>query len=247
MGRNFDMLSDATTQVGSVPRVQPQAATANATAPARDHRTMADDEIARLVQRVFLSPPPGEERKAVVFCGIDSGAGCSWVCSRTAELLASHTPGRICLVDANLRSPALHERFRAEISPGLAEATRQSGAVEDFVRSTWTNRLWLMTAGTVGPEPNGALNPLRLQARFAELRKEFDFLLVDVPAISVYSDALLLGQLSDGVVLVIASNATRRAPARVAKQHFEDAQIPILGAVLNKRTYPIPEAVYRRL
>jgi protein-tyrosine kinase len=247
MSRNFDMPNDAVARTGPLPRIQPQTATAHAGGSARDRQQAAHDEIARLVHRVFLSPPRGDARKTVVFCGIDSGVGCSWVCSQTAELLASQTPGRVCLIDANLRSPSLHERFRAEVSPGFADAMREAGPIDKFVRSTWTNHLWLMTAGTRGAKPNGALHPLRLHERFTELREEFDFLLVDVPAIGLYSDALPLGQLSDGIVLVIASNTTRRESARMAKQNLEDAEVTVLGAVLNKRTYPIPEAVYRRL
>jgi Mrp family chromosome partitioning ATPase len=247
MSRNFDMPNDAVAQTGPLPRAQPQTDTAHASGSARDRTQAAHDEITRLIHRVFLSPSPVNERKTIAFCGIDSGVGCSWVCARTAELLASQTPSRVCLIDANLRSPALHEYFRTDASPGFAEAMRQPGPLDNFVRSTWTNRLWLMTSGTVGTEPNGALNPFRLHERFTELRNEFDFLLVDVPAIGLYSDALPLGQLSDGIVLVIGSNTTRRESARMAKQNFEDAEVPILGAVLNKRTYPIPEAVYRRL
>jgi len=247
MSRNFDMPNDAVARTGPLPRMQPEAETAHAGELARDGKQAAHDEIARLIHRVFLSPSSGNERKTVVFCGIDSGVGCSWVCARTAELLASQTPGRVCLIDANLRSPSLHEHFRTDASPGFAEAMRQPGSLDNFVRSTWTNHLWLMTAGAVGAQPNGALHPSRLHERFSELRKDFDFLLIDVPAIGLYSDALPLGRLSDGIVLVIGSNTTRRESARMAKQNFEDAEVPVLGAVLNKRTYPIPEAVYRRL
>jgi Mrp family chromosome partitioning ATPase len=247
MSRNFDIPNDAVARTSPLPRVQVRTATAGAGGSARDHQQAAHDEIARLVHRVFLSPSSADERKTVVFCGIDSGVGCSWVCSRTAELLASQTTGRVCLVDANLRSPSLHEHFREEVSPGFADAMREAGPIDKYVRSTSTNHLGLMTAGTVGAGTNGALHPLRLKERFCELRKEFDFLLVDVAAIGVYSDALPLGQLSDGIVLVIGSNTTRRESARMAKLNFEDAKVPVLGAVLNKRTYPIPEAVYRRL
>ena len=53
--------------------------------------------------------------------------------------------------------------------------------------------------------------------------------------------------MADGIILVVGSNLTRRESARIAKESFEAAGIPIIGAVLNKRTYPIPEALYRIL
>lgn len=247
MSRNFDIPNDFVARTGPLPRMQPRTVTAHAAELARGRKQAAHDEIARLIHRVFLSPAPGKEHKTVVFCGIDSGVGCSWVCARTAELLASHTSGRVCLIDANLRSPSLHNLFRTDVSPGFAEAMSQGGPLDNFVRSTCAKHLWLMPAGTMGAVPNGALHPLRLHERFSELRTEFDFLLVDVPAISLYSDALPLGRLSNGIILVIDSNTTRRESARMAKENFEDAEVPLLGAVLNKRTYPIPEAVYRHL
>jgi Mrp family chromosome partitioning ATPase len=46
---------------------------------------------------------------------------------------------------------------------------------------------------------------------------------------------------------VVDSHSTRREPARIAKEGFEAARIPVLGAVLNKRTFPIPEPLYRKL
>ena len=91
------------------------------------------------------------------------------------------------------------------------------------------------------------MNPARLRARITELRGEFDQVLIDTPPIHSYGDAILLSQLTDGVVLVVGSNSTRREPTRIAKESFDAAKIPILGAVLNKRTFPIPEALYRKL
>lgn len=247
MSRNFDMPNEAAPQLGVAPTAKAKNAEAVGVDAAQVQGCAANEEIARLVQRVFLSAQLSEKSKVVAFCGVDRRAGCSWICARAAEFLATQTPGRVCIVDTNMRDPSLHQHFRSKLSPGFAEAMRSTGHIENFVRATRTDRLWLMTAGEVSEEPNGALSAARLQTRFADLREEFDFLLIDVPAISASSDALLLGQLSDGIILVVASNSTRREPARVAKQNFDEAKIPILGAVLNKRTYPIPEALYRRL
>ena len=99
----------------------------------------------------------------------------------------------------------------------------------------------------MGQEPNGSLNPARLRSRIAELRDEFDYVLVDTPAIHLYGDAVLLGQLTDGIILVVGSNTTRRESARLAKESIEAAQVPVLGAVLNRRTFPIPEMIYQNL
>jgi len=80
-----------------------------------------------------------------------------------------------------------------------------------------------------------------------ELRSEFDYVLVDVPPIIQYADATLLGQLADGIVLILEANSTRRETMRKAKESLEAASLRLLGAVLNKRTFPIPEFLYRKL
>ena len=232
---------------GSAPGPVSRRPQANGSAHPRDGRADVDDQIARLVQSVFLLPGAARVPQAVAFCGIDAGVGCSWVCARAAEVLAEQVPGRVCIVDANLRSASLHGHFRVERNAGFSDAMKDGRPIREFARPVRSGDLWLLTAGAVKTEPNGALNPARLRARFSELRAEFDWLLLDTPAMSRYADAVLLGQLTDGVILVVGSNSTRRETARSAKRSFEAAGVPMLGAVLNKRTFPIPQALYQRL
>ncbi len=248
MNGQFEVLREAGAQTTLGRQASPHAAEKGSpAAAARAIQRDVDEQISQLVQRMFLAPNAGESRQMVVFSGVDRGAGCSWICARTAELLASQIHGRACIVDANLRSPSLHTYFRSALAPGFVEAMEQDKPIERFISPIHENHLWIMTSGEAGSGPNGALNPVRLRARFAELRKRFDFLLVDAPAMTCFHDALTIGHISDGVVLVIASNSTRREAARAAKQNFIDAKVPIIGAILNKRTYPIPESLYRRL
>ena len=91
------------------------------------------------------------------------------------------------------------------------------------------------------------MNSTRLNARIEELRQEFPIILMDSPPVNLYSDAISLGQSADGVVLVVSANSTRKEAARRAKQSFENAGARLLGAVLNNRTYPIPQVIYDRL
>jgi Mrp family chromosome partitioning ATPase len=81
----------------------------------------------------------------------------------------------------------------------------------------------------------------------AEMRAMFDYVLIDAPPVNLSNEAALLGQLSDGVVLVMEANSTRREAARKAKERLEAAKSHVLAAVLNNRTFPIPEGIYRRL
>jgi Mrp family chromosome partitioning ATPase len=57
----------------------------------------------------------------------------------------------------------------------------------------------------------------------------------------------LLGELADGIVLVLGANSTRKATARKIKNTLETMRSQILGTVLSERAFPIPEWIYRRL
>jgi len=207
----------------------------------------SDDEIAKLVQSVFRAGNGGEHARTVAFCGVNGGVGASWVCARTAELLARGHAGRVCLVDANVRRPSLHAQFEVDRAPGFLELLQSERAASDFTRSVIEGRLWLVPAGAPKQALNGSFHTEKLMQRLTELRSEFEFVLLDTPALDVHPDAVLLGQWTDGIVLVVGCDTTRRETARNAKLSFETAQIPVLGAVLNKRKFPIPEAIYRSI
>ena len=86
-----------------------------------------------------------------------------------------------------------------------------------------------------------------LRERLAELRLEFDYTLIQAPPAGLYSEAALLGQLSDGMILVLQANSTRRAAAKKVKQMLLATNVALLGAVLSERTFPIPQNLYKKL
>jgi Mrp family chromosome partitioning ATPase len=182
----------------------------------------------------------------VVFSAIGPGDGCTWVCLNSALTLASQNPGSICLVDANLRSPGLHKQFDIENREGLSDALNQSGPIRDYVQQIAGSNLWVLPAGS-SANVQSQLGFETLRVRIAELRSEFETVLIDAPPASLYSDAVQLGRLSDGVVLVLQGNTTRRESALSVKDSFDAANVRLLGAVLNKRTFPIPQKLYNRL
>jgi polysaccharide biosynthesis transport protein len=205
---------------------------------------LVDEEVIKLVQSVFILSDSVKTPHAVAFCGVEEGVGCSWLCARASEVLAEQVGASVCVVDANLQAPSLHEYFRVENKPGLAEALRETTSVHEFVEYVERSNIWLMTAGSA---VNELLYPSQVRSRAAELRSEFDFVLIDTPSILSSGDACLLAQGTDGAILVVGFNMTRRESARKAKEGLEAAGVGILGAVLNKRIFPIPEPIYKRL
>ena len=184
--------------------------------------------------------------RTVVFSSVQ-GNGSTEICCRAGEVLAAQGSGSVCLVDANLRAPSLHQLLGVAKSPGLADATVKPGPIKDFTVRIAGGNLWLLPSGSSAAETQGLFASDRLRSRIGELREEFDYVLIDAPPVSSCADAVLLGQMADGVILVVEANSTRRETARMAKETFESAKVKLLGAILNNRTFPIPEALYRKL
>ena len=80
-----------------------------------------------------------------------------------------------------------------------------------------------------------------------ELHTQFDYVLLDCSPLNISHDAIVLGGLSDGVVLVLKANTSRRETARKVLHELQGAKIPIFGTVLNQRTFPIPDRIYKLL
>lgn len=248
MSNNFEILQKAGESAGNFSSHPNPSQAGSAQSSHRPQPPLpAQGEVTKLIQRLFVLPGETKAPGAVAFCGVAKGDGCSWVCAHAAEVLTSQVLGKVCIVDANLRSPSLHRYFEMDNAHGFVEAAKSTHPIAEFSRRMAGSNLWLITSGVVGREPNGALNPARLRTRLAELRAEFEFVLIDTPPLGVFNDGILVGQAVDGVVLVVGSDSTRRESAVIVKQSLEAAKVVMLGAVFNRRTYPIPEKLYRKL
>jgi capsular exopolysaccharide synthesis family protein len=251
MSKNFELLQQVNLNGGSVPSPAAPFVAPLPFQPGNGHGSAArlnldrvtQEEMLRLVQGIFLSPGAAASR-LVMFAGVDSGNGCSHVCAQAAEVLASNVTGSVCLVDANLRTPSLPEFFGVTNHHGLTDSLRTSGSIRGFAKNLRLPNLWLLSCGSLAADSSVLINSELMKTRIAELRKEFDYVLIDSPPLNTYSDGIVLGQLSDGLVMVLEANATRREAALRVADGLRAKQVRVLGAVLNKRTFPIPDSLY---
>jgi Mrp family chromosome partitioning ATPase len=210
-----------------------------------DPEKTADKEIVKLVQRLFLFPN-SHAPKAVVFSSVQ-GDGSTAICYQVGGVLAAQGVGSVCLVDGNLRSPSLHRLLGAETFPGLADAIFKERPIREFTAGMSGGKFWVVPAQSPRRETQHLLGSERMRLWMRQLREQFGYVLIDAPPLSSYGDAALLGQMADGIILVLEANSTRRENARIAKETLESANVKVLGAILNNRTFPIPEALYRKL
>jgi len=247
MSKNAEVLRRSEKEQEVFRPFKPAATNDNGKHTRLDVAAMARDEVIKLVERLFLPKGTLEAPRTVVFSSVDPGDGSSRICARVGEVLAARVPRSVCLVDANLYSPSLHRYFGVQDTCGLEEMAVQKEPIRTFARQLSAGNLWLVTSGRQGADPHMLLASDGMRARMAELRKAFDYVLIEAPAVSSNGTANLLGPLADGVVLIVEANSTRREVARKVREELLQANVRLLGAVLNNRTFPIPEVIYRSL
>jgi Mrp family chromosome partitioning ATPase len=204
-------------------------------------------ESLRLAHRLFLQPR-NDSIRAVVFCPADGTDASFEVCARVGATLAGQAVGTVCLVDADTRAPRLHRYFGVANAEGGGFATfvslNDASGLHAYLHRD--SNLWFMPAGLIKRESSPVVSYDQLKGCISKLRAEFDYVLLQSPSVTEQDDAISLGRLSDGVVLVIDEQLTKRTVALKAKEKLVSNHIRMLGAVLNNRSFPIPDAIYRR-
>jgi hypothetical protein len=179
----------------------------------------------------------------VVLSAVDPEADIAPICLQVAEILAEQVTEKVCVVEANLHAPGLEPAYGRNRNDGLyapdtAKAMRQSSR-------QISRRLWLVS-WEIALGQNG-FSASWLRNELGELRRQYEYAVLHAPPAGMYSEAALLGQLTDGVILVLEAHTTRRVAAQKAKETLLAAHARLLGTVLSERRFPIPERIYRRL
>ena len=213
-----------------------------------DRIEMAREESVKLVERLFLLPGLTKAPRMVIFAPVDVAHESGRICARAGATLAACVSDSVCLVDANLSSPSLHRYFGIENEGyGLQEMLVQSGEIRQFARQLPGQNLWLVTCRRECVDSHTLWSSDSMRLRLAEMHAAFDYVLIQAPPVSLDGTATLLGSFADGIVLVIEANSTRRAVALKVKEDLAFGKLPLLGAVLNNRTFPIPKVFYQHL
>lgn len=196
-----------------------------------DHSGYGREQFRTLRSRLFQARHSVPLKKILIASALPR-EGRSFVAANLAQALAQQQGSRVVLIDADLRSPSLHEYLGAPSSPGISEYLRGEASETAVVQQGEVEGLWFAPAGQAGENPVELLGSLRMSQFFDRLSPCFDWMIVDSsPAVPV-SDATLLARLCNGVVLVVAAGATPQEMASKTRAIFADRTL--LGVVLNR-------------
>ena len=168
----------------------------------------------------------------LIFTSAGPGEGKSTTIANAAVALAQ-TGKKVLLVDCDLRKPVQHHIFKknkAGVTNHLAEGT----LLTELFQESGVPNLTLLTSGPVPPNPSELLGSEKMKQLLAQLREEYDYVLIDAPPVIAVTDAAVLASKVDGVVLVLDSGNVRPEMAQQAQKLIQAANGKLLGAILNK-------------
>lgn len=180
---------------------------------------------------------------AVIFTSSEPGEGVSYVVNSFAAQLATKTRQRTVIADAGTLQKA--DIFHYSRVAHVCEPTHLP------------NLFVLPRQIADDPAPAGNGMDLRIDNRATKLERginnlqtlrfAFDFVLLDCSSLKTSSDAALIAPSADGVVLVVEANRTRRNQVKNSLQTIERANGKLIGCIMNKRRYPVPNWLYKRI
>ncbi len=142
---------------------------------------------------------------------------------------------QVLLVDADLRRPALHRQFGLRNQGGLTTLLlKHKGEVDRLIQETSVKALRFLAAGPIPANPAEVLDSPEAAALLERLRSKADYVILDTPPVLSVTDASILAQKVDGVLLVTEAGRTRSDVFWHAVAALEKVRAPLLGVILNK-------------
>jgi hypothetical protein len=200
----------------------------------------AREQIRGLVRKVFFSSGQRPVRQ-VVFSALDGDTDVKSVCRSVGEALAAETASKVVVVGEYPEVLPDEEIYPEEMSGRLSG---NSSTLQQRAANRVRGNLWLVPAA----ETHGSRGATTLlHSHLGEMRREFEFSIVEAPPAGESNEALAMAQFADGIILVLSAHRTRRATACKTVEMLEKGNVHILGTVLSERIFPIPNRIYRRL
>lgn len=205
-----------------------------------------DRDLLALYQNIdfCLSDMP---QRAVQFIGSHEGEGVSTVVREFARVMGTVLGKSVLIVDAAHRNPTQHVYFNIGEDFGWREAMDRGGSLDQAIYKAGSQNVYLSPLVPHTNLPPQVYSDKATGSLLAELKKKFDLILIDSSPATTSPDSIAISRNVDGVVLVVAAEQTRWPVVETVKENILNNGGNILGVVLNKRRYYIPESIYRRL
>ena len=198
-------------------------------------------EAIRGLRTSILLASPGSPPKTIMIASTRPSEGKSSIASLTAIALALNG-ARVLLIDADLRRPSVHIRFRMSKSPGLSSVLSGKNAAKDAILP-WDElpALHVLPSGPIPPLPSELLGSQQMSDFLHAAEKDYDFILLDTPPVLAVTDASVLSRMADAVILVVRYGLAQRHVAQRCIDILDRSAAHLLGVVVNAVDFHAPE------
>ena len=141
---------------------------------------------------------------------------------------------KVLLIDADLRNPSLHKTMQLENTVGLSNYLAGGNLPTNLFQKTETPGLTFIGSGPLPPNPAELLAGPKLLSFLTLGYQKFDLIILDGPPVMGLADALLLGSVVGGTLMVVNACETRRGVAKGALKRLHFARARLVGAILSK-------------
>jgi protein-tyrosine kinase len=168
----------------------------------------------------------------IVVSSAGRGDGKTVTAINLAGSFSLKSEGAILLVDADFRNSSVGRQLGLSAAPGLAEMLEGKSTLDDsLTRAEQLPNLYILPAGNPAANPGELLDSERWRDLAQRLRQLFEYIVVDSPPVAVVADYELIQSVSDGTLLVLRPDHTKRAMAAEAWKAIPHEKL--IGVVMN--------------
>lgn len=176
----------------------------------------------------------GEDTKVITVTSCMPNEGKSSVTMNLALSLAEAGKS-VLMIDADMRKSVMAGRYKIKnAKKGLSHYLSGQCNMDEMLSVTNIDKFHMVVAGSVPPNPSELLTGKRFEEFLKKMKTVYEYIIIDCPPLGSVVDGLIVGKLSDGVIMVIESEGVSYKFAQRVKKQLEMADCKILGAVLNK-------------
>lgn len=179
---------------------------------------------------MFSFSDEGKGHMIGVTSSVQSEGKSSTSCNMAYALAESGS--KVLLLECDLRRPTLAAKLGLARAPGLTNLLVGKGDFHDVIQHCpLTPSVDVITSGDVPPNPSELLSSARMERLVETLREEYDYIVVDLPPVTVVSDTLAISKLLSGVVLVVRAGVSDRQMLAEAMRQLSMVDVRVLGFV----------------
>ena len=173
--------------------------------------------------------------QTLVVTSANPGEGKTTVAGNLALVLAQGE-SKVLLIDCDMRRSSLHKRFRISNTYGISDLLVGKQKFEE-ASYKYNDNLTILPGGKIPPNPAEMLASKAMTAFLEEMKKHFDYIVLDTPPLQAVSDAQILSTKVDGSIIVVRAGVTKKDAVNNAVSIIKKVNGNIIGTVLNAAEY----------